>query len=154
MNKIAFVCLGNICRSPMAEFVMKDLVEKAYLDHEYIISSMGTSTEELGNPVYRPVKKLLNEKGIDTGNKRARQVSKSDYSKYDHFYGMDENNVRNMIRLFDGDPENKVTLFLSHVGLDRGVADPWYTRDFKATYDDVLLGCRSILQKLHNEEDF
>lgn len=148
MTKILFVCHGNICRSPMAEFVMKDLINKLDIASEFLISSKGTSSEELGNSVYPPVRKLLNEKGIDTKGKQARRLEKADYEKYDYIIGMDSANMRNMLKLFGGDSENKLSLLLSHSNINRDVADPWYTGNFIQTYDDVLCGCRAFLEKI------
>lgn len=151
MTRILFVCLGNICRSPMAEFVMKDLVAKCGMAHEFEIASGATCTDELGNPVYPPVRKLLSERGISCAGKTARQITKQDYAKYDYIVGMDHNNLRNMERIFGGDPENKLSLLLDHTGEGRDVADPWYTRDFRATERDVDNGCEALLKLILSE---
>lgn len=148
MTKILFVCHGNICRSPMAEFVMKDIVEKAGLSHAFHIESAGTSTEEIGNSVYPPVQKLLKAKGISTQGKTARQIEVNDYDNFDYIVGMDGANIRNMVRLFEGDPLGKVSLLLEHADRDDEVADPWYTRDFQTTYDDVYEGCHALFDSL------
>ena len=148
MIKILFVCHGNICRSPMAEFVMKDLVEKRGVAERFVIASAATSDEEIGNPVYPPVRELLGKRGISCKGKTARQLRRSDYEEYDYFIGMDSANRRNMLRLFGNDPKGKVSLLLDHTGLPRDVADPWYTRDFRATEEDVQRGCEALLKKL------
>ncbi len=145
MKKIMFVCLGNICRSPMAEFVMKELVEKQGVAHLFKIASAATCSDELGNPVYPPVRKLLSERGISTEGKHAVRLQKSDYEKYDYFVGMDANNRRSMLRLFDNDPLGKVSLLLDYTDHPGDVADPWYTRDFRATERDVDEGCAKLL---------
>ena len=148
MTKILFVCHGNICRSPMAEFVMKDLAAKAGRAVEFEIASAATSTEEIGNPVYPPARAKLLEHGIGCAGKTARQLIKSDYEKYDLLIGMDGANIRNMSRICGGDPEDKIKLLLDYIGEHRDVADPWYTRDFEATWRDVLAGCAALLQQL------
>ncbi|MBR2633055.1 MAG: low molecular weight phosphotyrosine protein phosphatase [Lentisphaeria bacterium] len=147
MIKILFVCHGNICRSPMAEFIMKELVAEAGCAGDFEIASAATSTEELGNGVYPPVKRLLGARGIDCSAKRARQITKSDYLEYDLLIGMDRANIRNMKNCWGGDPDGKMRMLLSYCGLDREVADPWYTGDFDATLQDVLSGCRRILEE-------
>lgn len=148
MTKILFVCLGNICRSPMAEFVMRDMVKKAGRSAEFYIESAATSTEEEGNPVYPPAKAMLKQHGIDCMGKTARQMKKSDYDKFDLIIGMDSSNLRNMQRICGGDPEGKMSLLMSHTNRPGDVADPWYTRDFSATWRDVNDGCRALLEKL------
>ena len=152
MVKILFVCHGNICRSPMAEFVMKDLVQKVGLDSQFEIASAATSTEEIGNPVYPPARRKLAEHGIRCDGKRARQLSRDDYTRYDLLIGMDRSNVRNIERICGGDPEGKVRLLLDYAGRPgQEVADPWYTRDFEATWRDVLEGCQGMLRALAGE---
>ena len=152
MIKILFVCHGNICRSPMAEFVMKQKVKKLGIEHEFEIASAATSTEEIwngiGNPVYPPVKKLLAKNGINCSEKRARQMTKEDYSKYDLLIGMDNFNIRNMLRILKSDPENKVRMLLDFTDRPGEVADPWYSGDFEATWRDVNEGCDGILKSL------
>lgn len=148
MTKILFVCHGNICRSPMAEFVMKDLVEKAGLADEFTIASAATSTEEIGNPVYPPVRQLLARHGISCAGKTARQLQRGDYAAWDLFVGMDTANLRNMTRLFGGDPEGKVHALLDYTHRPGEVADPWYTGDFESTWRDVVEGCTGLLQSL------
>lgn len=148
MTRILFVCLGNICRSPMAEFVMKELVEKKGLSREFHIESAATCSDELGNPVYPPVRKLLAERGISTEGKTARRLTNEDYNRFDYIVGMDQNNLRSMLRQFGGDPEGKISLLMDHTGDCRDVADPWYTRDFRATENDVDRGCAALLEKI------
>ena len=148
MVKILFVCHGNICRSPMAEFVMKDLVEKAGLAEQFEIASAATSTEEIGNPVYPPARRKLAEHGISCAGKTARQLRKKDYDHYDYLIGMDQYNLRNMRRICGEDTEGKMSLLMEHVGVRRDVADPWYTDDFETTWQDVLMGCQALLEKL------
>ena len=148
MKKILFVCLGNICRSPMAEFVMKDMVKKAGLADEYEIASAATSTEELGNPVYPPARRLLAKHGIDTAGKTARQLNRGDYAKYDFLIGMDHSNLNNMLRICGGDPEGKIHLLMDYTQRPGDVADPWYTGDFEVTWVDVNEGCRGLLKEL------
>ncbi|WP_304583670.1 low molecular weight protein-tyrosine-phosphatase [Acutalibacter muris] len=148
--RILFVCLGNICRSPMAEFVMKDLAVKAGL--ELTIASAGTSGEELGNPVYPPARRKLMEHGIDPAGKTARQLSKSDYGEYDLIIGMERSNLRAMERLFGGDPEGKLRLLLDYTDRPGDVADPWFTRDFEAAWRDVSEGCRGLLNSIVKEK--
>ncbi|MBR5311096.1 MAG: low molecular weight phosphotyrosine protein phosphatase [Oscillospiraceae bacterium] len=152
MVKILFVCHGNICRSPMAEFVMKQKVKKAKLEHQFEIASAATSTEEIwngiGNPVYPPVKKLLAKNGINCDGKRARQMTKEDYSKYDLIIGMDNWNMRNMLRIVKSDPENKIRLLMDYTERPGEVADPWYSGDFEATWRDINEGCDGILKTL------
>lgn len=148
MIKILFVCHGNICRSPMAEFVMKDLVEKEGLADQFYIRSAATSREELGNPVYPPARQKLAEHGISCAGKTARQLRADDYEGYDLLIGMDSANLRNMRRICGGDEEGKISLLLDHTSHPGDVADPWYTRDFDATWRDVEEGCRGLLDKL------
>ena len=148
MIRILFICHGNICRSPMAEFVMKDLVKKAGREAEFEIASAATSTEEIGNPVYPPARRKLAEHGIRCDGHSARQLRKADYSRYDLLVGMDEANRRNMKRMCGGDPDGKISLLLDHVSRGGEVADPWYTGNFDATWRDVLEGCTALLEKL------
>ena len=146
MVKILFVCHGNICRSPMAEFVMKDLVEKAGLEKNFHIGSAATSTEEIGNPVYPPARRKLAEHGISCVGHAARQLTWSDYGAYDLLIGMDRANLRNMERICGGDPDGKIHLLLEYADRPgQEVADPWYTGDFEATWQDVLAGCTGLL---------
>ena len=149
MIKILFVCHGNICRSPMAEFVMKDLVKKKGMADQFEIASAATSTEEIGNPVYPPAKRKLKEHGISCEGKTARQMTKADYSYYDYIIAMDRFNLRNMTKFVGNDPDNKVSLMLDFTNRPGDVADPWYTGDFDATWDDVYEGCLGLLKKLN-----
>ena len=151
MIKILFVCHGNICRSPMAEFVMKDMVRKAGLENQFHIASAATSGEELGNPVYPPARRKLAEHGIDCSGKTARRLRKSDYTQYDLLIGMDQANLRNMHRMCGGDPEGKLYLLLDFTNRPGNVANPWYTDDFEATWRDVEQGCQGLLQELAQE---
>lgn len=149
MVKILFVCHGNICRSPMAEFVMKDLVKKAGREAEFEIASAATSTEEIGNPVYPPARRELAAHGIGCAGHAARQLRRADYDHYDLLIGMDGANVRNMRRMCGGDPGGKIHLLLDFAGRPgQEVADPWYTGDFTATWRDVEAGCRGLLEQL------
>ena len=143
MKKILFVCHGNICRSPMAEFVMKYLVEKEGLTDQFLIESAATSTEEIGNPVYPPARRKLAEHGIRCDGHAARQMTRADYSRFDLLIGMDQWNLRNMERICGGDPQRKIRPLL----YDKDVADPWYTGDFEATWQDVLKGCKALLHE-------
>ncbi len=146
MKKILFVCHGNICRSPMAEFVMKDLLNKEGIDA--YVASAATSTEEIGNPVHRGTRAKLGEYGISTEGKYAVQLTKSDYDKYDYIVGMDTANIRNILRICGGDPEGKVAKLLSFAGDAGDIADPWYTGNFDDTYNDVLKGCKALIKIL------
>lgn len=146
MTRILFVCHGNICRSPMAEFVMKDLVQKAGCEEEFYIESAATSTEEIGNGVYPPARRKLAEHGINCKGKTARQIRQSDYEKFDLIVGMDEWNMRNMHRMLGGDPEGKICKLMDFTKRPGDVADPWYTDDFEATWRDVSEGCSAILR--------
>ena len=152
MIKILFICHGNICRSPMAEFVMKDLLCKTGLEWKYEIASAATSTEEIGNPVYPPARRKLAEHGIGCAGKTARQLRKDDYDRWDVLVGMDGANLRNMRRICGGDPAGKISLLLDYTDRPGDVADPWYTGDFEATWRDVLAGCRGLLEDLEKTE--
>lgn len=137
----------------MSEFVMKDLVRKAGLEDTFYIESAATSTEEIwngrGNPVYPPAKRKLAEHGISCAGKTARQTNRTDYGRFDYLIGMDRANIRNMTRIYGGDPDGKISLLLDHCGrTGQEVADPWYTGDFEATWQDVLQGCRALLEEL------
>lgn len=145
--RILFVCHGNICRSTMAEFVMKDLVEKAGIT-DIEIDSAGTSSEELGNPVHYGTRQKLAQHGISCNGKFARQMNRQDYEKYDLLIGMDNANIRNMHRICGGDPDKKIHRLLDHTKRPGEVADPWYTGDFEETWCDVLEGCQALLNKI------
>ena len=149
MIKILFVCHGNICRSPMAEFVMKDLVNKKGMADQFEIASAATSTEEIGNPVYPPAKRKLKEHGISCEGKTARQMTKADYKYYDYIIAMDRFNLRNMTKFVGNDPDSKVSLMMDFTNRPGDVADPWYTGDFEATWNDVYEGCVCLLKKLN-----
>lgn len=146
MKRILFVCHGNICRSPMAEFIMKDLVAKAHREDEYYIESAATSTEEIGNSVYPPVRRKLAEHGIACDGKRARQVTRADYDRFDLIICMDSWNIRNIKRIIPTDPESKIHLLLDFTNRPGDVADPWYTGNFDATWRDCLEGCKALLE--------
>ena len=148
MKKILFVCHGNICRSPMAEFVMKDLAAKAGAEERFVIDSAATSTEEIGNPVYPPARRELAAHGVVCGAHAARQMTRADYDKYDLLIGMDSRNLANMRRICGGDPDGKLQLLLHYTGQTHDVADPWYTDDFDAAWRDIESGCRALLAQL------
>lgn len=148
MTKIMFVCHGNICRSPMAEFIMKDLVKKAGLESEFVIASSATSTEELGNPVYPPAREELARHGLSCKGKYAVQLKSTDYDKWDMFIIMDGNNRRNIGRIFRHDPEGKIHKLLTFAGRDDDVSDPWYSRRFDVAWSDIYEGCEALLASL------
>ncbi len=159
MIKILFVCHGNICRSPMAEFVFRDMVQKLKQSQktsppllDVSIDSAATSTEEIGNPVHHGTRNILRRYGIDTSGKRARQMTKADYRKYDYLIGMDQWNIQNMLRITGGDPEHKICRLLDFTDHPRDIADPWYTGDFETTYADVKEGCETLLEKIKYQE--
>ena len=148
MVKILFICHGNICRSPMAEFILKDMVAKSGAGDRFEIASAAVSREELGNPVYPPARRVLAAHGIRCEGHAARQMTAQDYEKYDLLIGMDRANLQNMRRICGGDPEGKLSLLLEHAGRSGDVADPWYTGDFEATWRDALEGCEALLKEL------
>ncbi|MBR5765213.1 MAG: low molecular weight phosphotyrosine protein phosphatase [Lachnospiraceae bacterium] len=153
MIRILFVCLGNICRSPMAEFIMKDMVNKHGTADKFYIASAGTSDEEIwngvGNPVYPPACEELARHGItDVSGKRATQLRKSDYNKYDLIIGMEQRNVHTMLRMLGGDPEGKVKRLLDYSDHPRDISDPWYTRNFTSAYNDIVEGCEALYEQL------
>ena len=148
LHKILFICHGNICRSPMAEFVMKKLVADAGLTEQFEIASAATSTEEIGNPVYPPARRKLAEHGIGCEGKTARQMTRADYHYYDHIIAMDRNNLRNLKRMFGEDTDHKISLLMDYTHRPSDVADPWYTGDFEATWRDVSEGCKGLLESL------
>ncbi len=148
MIKILFVCHGNICRSPMAELVMRQLIKKEGLSGEIQVASAATSREELGNPVYPPARRKLAEHGIRSDGHVARQMTASDYAAYDMLIGMDRANLRNMTAIAGGDPDGKISLLMDYTDRPGNVADPWFTGDFDATWRDVEAGCRALLRTL------
>ena len=152
MTKILFVCHGNICRSPMAEFIFKDLVRKCGRAEEFEVASCATSREEIwngvGNPVYPPAREELAKHGIACAGKRAVQLTKEDYNHYDLLIGMDENNIRNMMRILGADPEGKVCKLMDYTGRGGDVADPWYSDRFDIAYRDIEEGCKALLEHL------
>ena len=145
---ILFVCHGNICRSPMAEFVMKDLVRKAGLEDRFLIASKAARRDELGNDTHYGTKAKLRQMGVPFAKRRATLLDRSDYDAYDYLIGMDEENMRDMLRLFGGDPNGKIYKLLRFADEDRDVADPWYTGNFDETYEDVLKGCTALLRMI------
>ena len=151
MIKILFICHGNICRSPMVEFCFREMVEKAGLSGEIQTASAATSGEELGNPVYPPARRQLEKRGISCEGKRARRLTRQDYQAYDLLLGMDRANLRNMERLFGGDPAGKLGLLLDYTDAPGEVADPWYTGDFDAAWRDISRGCQGLLSALQGE---
>ena len=150
--RVLFVCRGNICRSPMAEFVMKDLAKKAGLASQFHIESAATSREEIGNPVYPPARRKLTEHGISCDGHAARQLTNADYEKYDLLIGMDRANLRDMYRICGGDFAGKLHLLMDYTDRPGDVADPWYTDDFEATWQDVLVSCQGLLNSIIKNE--
>ena len=152
MTRILFVCLGNICRSPMAEFVFRDLVQKRGLGERFSVSSAATSAEEVGNPVHPGTRNRLSREGISTRGKTAVQLTKGDYRRYDYLVGMEQRNIGNMLRILGGDPQGKVRRLLDFSQEPRDIADPWYTGNFERTYDDILEGCEALLAHILQAE--
>lgn len=154
MYKIMFVCHGNICRSPMAEFILKKMIAERNIAHKYSVASSATSREEIwgdiGNPVYPPARAELKKHGIDCDGKRAIQLQKADYGKYDLFICMDGRNVANANRIFGSDPEKKLCKLLDYTSRGGDVADPWYTDRFDVTYRDIYEGCEALINNLEN----
>lgn len=151
-TRIMFVCHGNICRSPMAEFIFKDMAQKAGASEKFVISSSATSTEEIwngvGNPVYPPAREELAKHGILCEGKRAVQLDISDYDKYDLFIGMDSANIRNMTRMLNGDPQKKIHKLMNYTHRGGDVADPWYSGNFSLAYRDIYDGCKALMEKI------
>ena len=148
MIKVMFVCLGNICRSPMAEFVLKDLVRKRGLDSEFYIESSATSFEEVGNDVHYGTVRKLTSLGILVEHRSARRITKEDYSKFDYIIGMEERNIQNIIRIVGDDKESKICKLLDFTKNPRDISDPYYTGNFDRTYDDILEGCEAFLETI------
>ena len=157
MIRILFVCHGNICRSPMAEFYMKDILRKRGLEDCFRIASAATTDEEIvngiGNPVYPPARRELLSHGISPDGKRSVVLRREDYAKYDRIIGMDGENLVDMKRILGGDPEGKISLLLDHTGSPRDVADPWFTGDFRATWRDIEKGCTALLEEILASEE-
>ncbi len=151
MIKILFICHGNICRSPMAEFIFKDMVSKENIEHDFLIESAATSTEEIGNPVHPGARNKLASVGISSVGKTARQLTGQDYQIYDYLIGMDEWNIKNMMRILKTDPEKKVCRLLDFSNHPRDIADPWYTGNFEKTYDDICEGLKYLLEELKHK---
>ena len=148
MVNVLFVCHGNICRSTMAEFLCKYMVKNLGLDDKFYIESCATSSEEIGNPVHYGTAKILDEFHIDYSKKRARQITKLDYDKFDYIIGMDSYNKMNLLRFFDGDKDNKISLLLDYTNDKRDVKDPWYTGNFNETFNDIIKGLNGFIQHL------
>ena len=151
MTRIMFVCHGNICRSPMAEFLMKYIVDKKGLASEFFIDSSATSTEEIGDPVYPETKRILARHNISTNGKVAKQLKRADYDNFDYFLCMDRHNLRSAVRILDGDKDNKVSLLLDFTNNPRPVADPYYTGNFELTYNDIMEGIDALLEHINNK---
>lgn len=145
MIKVLFVCLGNICRSPMAEYVFKDMVKKKCLEKQFYISSAATSYEEIGNDMHYGTKDKLDEVGIPYTKHKARRIEKQDYEKFDYIIGMEESNLRNILRIVGNDKDNKIYKLLDFSKNPRDIADPWYTGNFTVTYKDIVEGCSGFL---------
>lgn len=148
MIKILFICHGNICRSPMAEFIMKALVEKAGRKDLFVIHSAATSTEEIGHDIHWGTRDKLREVNIPFSPRCARQMTRNDYEQYDYLIGMDEANIRNMKRICEGDPNHKIYALLDFTDQPKAIADPWYTGNFDETYQDITKGCQALFQHI------
>ncbi len=148
MKKVLFICHGNICRSTMAEFVMKDIVKKRGLENDFYIESAATHTDALGSDTYPATKEKLRENDISFEKRAARQIRKADYENFDYLIGMDEANRRNIKKAMGGDPDGKISLLLDHTEHPREISDPWYTRDFDTTYNEITEGTNAFLDKI------
>ncbi|MBR3796623.1 MAG: low molecular weight phosphotyrosine protein phosphatase [Clostridia bacterium] len=148
MTNILFICHGNICRSTMAQFVFADMVKRRKMDHLFIIDSAATSREEIGNPPHHGTVRKCREKGVPVLTHYATQMTRQDYDRYDYLIGMDTWNIRNMLRILGNDPDGKVHKLLEFADSDADIADPWYTGDFEATYQDVVRGCEGLLKAI------
>ena len=144
MIKVLFVCLGNICRSPMAEYIFKDMVKQKGLEKEFYIDSAATSSEEIGNPVHYGTRNKLKEMNIECGNHTARKMTKQDYKDFDYIIGMEEQNIKNIKKIVGNDEENKIYKLLDFTKNPRDIADPWYTGNFDKTYDDIVEGLEAF----------
>ncbi len=144
--KVLFVCYGNICRSPMAEFILKDMVKERRLDDRFYIESAATSTEEIGNPVYYAVEEKLEKAGIDCTGKTARQITMEDYNKFDYIIGMETSNLKDMYKAFGGADEEKIHRLLDYTDTPGDIEDPWYTRNFDKVYEQIFKGCKAFLE--------
>ncbi len=151
MRKIMFVCHGNICRSPMAEFIFKNIVAGNKRESEFLIDSSATSYEEIGNPVYPPAKRVLRENNIPFSERTAKKLYPEDYKKYDLFVVMDNNNFRNIKRIFPHDSENKIKKLMQFAGMDADVSDPYYSGDFEKTFEDIMLGCKALFNSFNKK---
>ncbi len=149
MIKVLFVCHGNICRSPMAQYIFQNMVDKAGMTDRFYIDSAATSTEEIGNGLHYGTRNKLNEVGIPYGDHKAYQISKPDYEKYDYIIGMDEADIRNINRMIGPDTESKVYKLLDFASIDRDIADPWYTGNFDVTYDDIVQGLEAFFNEIN-----
>ncbi len=152
MIKVLFVCLGNICRSPMAEYVLKDMVKKEGIEEKFYIDSAATIAEEIGNPVHNGTRKKLNEEGIECGNHKARRITKQDYEEFDYIIGMEERNIENIKKIVGNDTEHKIYRLLDFSNKPRNIADPWFTGDFDTTYHDITEGLKAFLQYIKEKE--
>lgn len=152
MIKVLFICHGNICRSTMSQFIFQHMVNNLGIAERFYIDSMATSAEEIGNPPHPGTVRKLREVGIPVLSHQARQISRSDYDKFDYIIGMDEWNLKNLNRIFNGDPDGKIYKLLCFAGSNRDIADPWYTGDFEATYNDVLEGCQGLISYINKHE--
>ena len=148
MTNILFVCHGNICRSTMAEFVMKDIVKKAGMEEKFYIQSRATHRDEIGADTYWGTKDKLDKEGIPYTKRKATLMTKEDYDKYDYILGMDDENMRYITKIIGSDPVHKVYMLMDFAGEHRSIADPWYTGNFDATFDDVMRGCQGLLKHI------